>query len=338
MKTLYYKSTPLLALLLIAGINLGAQSLKKDFHKEYSATSSSELKIDNQFGNITVTDWDQNKVVIDVNIEVTASDESKAQKLLDKINIDFKEDGSQIIAKTKIGENGNLNFKTKSDKQSFHIDITVKCPKSINLSVDNQFGDVIISSLTGPFKADLQFGSLNAVSLTGPETKIDMQFGKVTIGTLTDAKIDIQHCESLKISECGNLVLDAQFTKIEIGSLGSLKADVNSAEVTVDDLADMLKMEMNMGNVKIGNVSAEFKSIDIEQNMGDLTIGIDPKAGYRLTAEVNMGSIKVPEGMKLSKEKESDLPGISPKKVSGTFGNGSSTITIDSNMGSVKIK
>ncbi|MFA5814011.1 MAG: hypothetical protein WC865_00120 [Bacteroidales bacterium] len=69
-----------------------------------------------------------------------------------------------------------------------------------------------------------------------------------------------------------------------------------------------------MGNVKIGNVSAGFKSIVVDQNMGDLTIGIDPKAGYKLTAEVNMGSIKVPEGLKLTKEKESDLPGITLRK------------------------
>ncbi|TSA38651.1 MAG: hypothetical protein D4R64_02425 [Porphyromonadaceae bacterium] len=338
MKTLYCKSALLLVLMLAAGISLGAQSLKKDFHKEFSTTSTSELLIDNQFGNITVTDWDQNKVVIDVNIEVTGSDQSKAQKLMDKINIDFKEEGSRIIAKTKLGEAGNLNLKFKGDKQSFRIDYTIKCPKNIQLNLDNQFGDVIISSLTGSFNADLQFGSLNAMSLTGPETKIDMQFGKVTIGTMKDAKIDIQHCELLKISECGNLTVDAQFTQIEIGSVGSLKADLNNSEVTVDVLTDMLKMDMNMGNVKIGNVSAEFKSIVVDQNMGDLTIGIDPKAGYTLTAEVNMGSIKVPEGLKLYKEKEPKLPGISAEKVSGTFGNGNSTITIDSNMGSVKIK
>ncbi len=339
MKTLYFKSTLLLELMLAACVSLGAQTLKKDFHKESSTTSSSELKIDNQFGNITVTDWDQNKVVIDVNVEVTAADESKAQKMLDKINVEFKEEGSLISAKTKMGEDGKSNLKNeKGNKQSFRIDYTVKCPKSIKLSLDNQFGDMIIGSLTGSFSADLQFGSLNAVSLTGQETKIDAQFGIVTIGTMKDGKFDIQHCEAMKISEGGNLVVDAQFTKIEIGTLTSLKADLNHSEVDMEALTDMLKLDANFGNTKIGNVSAGFKSIDVEQNMGDLTIGIDPKAGYTLTAEVNMGSLKVPDGMKLYKEKESDIPGITAEKVSGTFGNGSSTIRIDCNMGSVRIK
>jgi hypothetical protein len=339
MKTLYFKSTLLLVLMLSAGISLSAQTLREEDQKEFSANSSTELSIDNQFGNITLTDWDQNKVLITFIIEVTHSDEAKAKKLMDKIKVDFREEGNKIVAKTKFGEDGNINLKNnKGEKQSFRIDYFVKCPKNIKVSLANQFGDLIVSSLTGSFSADLQFGSLNAVSLTGEKTKIDMQFGKVTIGTVKDAKIDIQHCELLKISECGSLTLDAQFTQVEIGNLGSLSADLNNCEVTVDALADMLKLDANMGSVKIGNVSSAFKSIVVDQNMGDLTIGIDPKAGYTLNAEVNMGSIKVPDGIKLNKEKESDIPGLTAEKVSGTFGNGNSIIRIECNMGSVRIK
>jgi hypothetical protein len=338
MKTRYFKSTLLLALMLIS-FTLEAQTLKKDFHKEYNTTGSSELKIDNQFGNITVTDWDQNNVVIDVNIEVTCSDESKAQKLLDKINIDFKEEGNKITATTKLGDNGKLNLNnSKGNKQSFSINYTVKCPKGIQLSLDNQFGDMIVASLTGSFSADIQFGSLNAVSLTGPETNIDAQFGKVTIGTMKDGKFDIQHCESVKVAEGGNFTVDAQFSKIDMGSLVSLKADLDHSEVTVEAVTDMLNLEANFGNIKVNNVSAGFKSIEIEQNMGDVTIGIDPKAGYKLNAEVNMGSLKVPEEMKVSKQKETDHPGVSMDKISGVFGDGISTVKINANMGSVKIK
>ncbi|MCX6226914.1 MAG: hypothetical protein NTV01_19560 [Bacteroidia bacterium] len=235
MKTLYFKTAPLLAAILAAGITLHAQSVKKEFHKEYNTSGSSELKIENQFGNITVTEWDQNKVVIDVNVAVTASDDSKAQKILDKIDIEFKEEGGKIFAKTKLGEDGKMTVKGgKGEKQSFKVDYTVKCPKDIKLGLDNQFGDMIVGSLTGPFSADLQFGNLNAVSLGGTENKIDIQFGEATIGSMKDGKIDIQHCEALKITECGNLSVDAQFTKVDIGSAVSLKADLNSCELNAE--------------------------------------------------------------------------------------------------------
>ncbi len=339
MKTLYCKSALLVALFIAVGLSLGAQTLREESSKEFTATGSTELSIHNQFGNITVTDWDQNKVVVNVIIEVTNSDEAKAKKLMDKIKIDFKEEGNRITVKTNIGEQGNINLhNNKGEKQSFRIDYFVKCPRSIKLNLNNQFGDLIISTLTGSLDADLQFGNLNAVSLTGPETKIDMQFGEATIGTLKDAKIEMQHCGLFKITECVNLSVDAQFSEIEIGTVTTLKADLSNCEVNVETLTESLKLDANMGNVKIGNVSAGFKYIDVEQNMGDLSLGIDPKAGYKIDAEVNMGSIKVPEGVKVTREKDTDIPGITVEKITGTYGNGNSTITIECNMGSVKIK
>lgn len=339
MKTPYFKPLLLLAVLFTAALSLRAQTLREEDRKEFTANSSTELTIDNQFGNITIADWDQNKVVISYIIEVTHSDESKAKKLLEKIKVEFSEDGSHITAKTRFGDDDKLKLNnSKGDKQSIKIEYFVNCPKNIKVSLDNQFGDMIISSLTGSFTADLQFGTLSAVSLTGPENRVDLQFGKVTIGTVANAKIDVQHSDLIKIDEGGNLTVDAQFSKLEIGSVMSLKADLNHSNVDVEYLKDMLKLDLNMGNVKIGNVSAGFNSITVEQNMGDLTIGIDPKAGYQLVAEVNLGSIKLPEGMKVSKNKENNMPGVTAEKVTGTFGSGSSMVRIDLNMGSVRIK
>ncbi len=339
MKTLYFKPTLLFAIFSVAVLSLNAQTLKKDFHKEVNTTSASELIIDNQFGKVTFTDWDQNKIVIDVNIGVTGNDNSKTQKLLDKINIVYKEDGSKIKVKTDIANGGNVDLKTsKTEKQTFKIDYTVKCPRSLNFKIDNQFGDVILSTFSGLVSIDLQFGSLNAIDLSGPETKLDLQFGGATIGTLKNAKIDIQHCDLLKITDGGDLSIDGQFTGIEIGQVSLLKADLNSCKLTVEGLKEIPKLDANMGSTKIENVTSDFKSLTIEQNMGDITIGIDPKAGYKLSADVNMGSIKVPEGMKLIKEKETDLPGVTENKVTGTYGNGSSVVKIHANMGSVKIK
>jgi len=80
MKALKFKSVLLLACLLSIGASLNSQTLKEEVSKEYTATSSTILSIDNQFGDITVTDWDQNKVVIAVTIEVTDSDEARGKK------------------------------------------------------------------------------------------------------------------------------------------------------------------------------------------------------------------------------------------------------------------
>jgi hypothetical protein len=336
MKAHYFK-TGLITALLIIGISLQAQSLKKDFHKEYSASSSTELTLSNQFGTITVTDWDKNQVVIDVVVEVKTENQSKAQSLLDDIDVEFNESGNQISAKTILGHKGKFNT-GKGDKKSFSIDYTVKCPKGINLTVNHQFGNLGLSSLTGPVKIDLQFGSLNAVNLTGPKTDIDMQFGSLTIGKLGDAKISIQHVDAVKIEEAGNLSLKSQFSEVNLGSVTSLSGDLNSGKLQVEKLTGRLDVKSNMGSIDIDQITKGFGSIDIVQNMGDVTLGIDQDAGYKLEAKVNMGSIKVPDNVKVEKDRDSGLPGVSAKNVRGTAGDGSSMVKIDVNMGSARIK
>jgi hypothetical protein len=338
MKALFCKTALAVAVISIAGIGIQAQTLREEFSKEFQLTSSSELTVDNQFGNITVTTWDQNKVSIVVNVEVTHSDEAKAKKLLDKIKIDLGEEGNRIVAKTKFGEDNKLETGKKGEKQAIQINYFIKCPKNLKMQLDNQFGDIIVGSLSGFFSADLQFGSLSAVSLSGPETSIDMQFGKLTIGSVKDAKIDIQHCETIKIDEVGVLSIDAQLSELTIGTIQSLKADLNHCDVKINTLNESLKVSQNMGNVNVTNVSANFKSVVIDQNMGSLDIGFDPKAGYQLTAEVNMGSIKYPENLKVNHKKDRDLPGVTADKVTGTFGSGISTVHIDTNMGTVRIR
>ncbi len=339
MKALYCKSAILLLILTATGLSLTAQTLRKEESKDFNATGSTELTIENQFGDINVTDWDQNKISVTYIIEVTNSDEAKAKKVMEKIKIDITEEGGKIKFKTELGEQGNLNLhNSKNEKQSFKIDYFVKCPKSLKMSLENQFGDLILGSLTGSFSADLQFGSLKAVSLTSSDNKIDMQFGEVNIGSVKNAKINIQHCELLKIGDAGTLDLNAQFTEVELGNVANLKADVNSCKLSVEGIGESLKLDSNMGSTKIENVAAGFKTVAIEQNMGDISLGMDPKAGYTLTADVNMGSVKVPEGFKRTNKKDAEIPGVTTDKVTGTFGDGASVIKIKASMGSVRLK
>ncbi|OFY49189.1 MAG: hypothetical protein A2X22_14185, partial [Bacteroidetes bacterium GWF2_49_14] len=266
---------------LSAAISLQSQTLREENQKEYTTNSASTLKIENQFGNITVTDWDQNKVVITYIVEVTATPESKAKKLLEQIKIEFSEGGNEIFAKTRIGKDGEMNMKNdRGEKQSFRIDYHVKCPKNIPISLTNQFGDVSLSSLTGKTDLSVQFGSINAVSLTGAQTSIELQFGKATIGELRNASVELQHSEMFKITSASSLEIEAQFSTVSIGTVNSMDAEFSNCTSDIDKLTGSLTLEANMGSTSVKNVAPGFTLIEIEQNMGDINLSIDPKTGY----------------------------------------------------------
>lgn len=335
---------PIAALVLLSVAVAGAQAQKvtKEIRKEFPTTSSTVLVIDNQFGKLTVEPWDQNKVIIEVKIEAKASDQVKADKLLDRINVDINSSGSRITAKTQLGNKIVTRDDGKDESRSFTIDYLVKAPKGIAAELSNQFGDVSLGLLTGPIDLSIQFGSLNALGLLGPETSIEMQFvSKATIGEITEADIEMQYSSPVKITKAGTLNLEAQFSTLEIGTVEVLDIESTSSKVVIENLLHSLICEGSMGSLDIRSVDAGFRSIEAEQNMGEISIRVDPKAGYRLDATSNMGSISLPEGFKADPTEKSggmEIPGVSPKRTTGTFGDGSSTINLESHMGSIRIR
>ncbi len=196
--------------------------------------------------------------------------------------------------------------------------------------------------MTGPIDLSIQFGSLNALGLRGPETSIEMQFvSKATIGEITEADIEMQYSSPVKITKAGTLNLEAQFSTLEIGTVEVLDIESTSSKVVIENLLHSLICEGSMGSLDIRSVDAGFRSIEAEQNMGEISIRVDPKAGYRLDATSNMGSISLPEGFKADPTEKSggmEIPGVSPKRTTGTFGDGSSTINLESHMGSIRIR
>ncbi|MFH0760489.1 MAG: DUF4097 family beta strand repeat-containing protein [Bacteroidota bacterium] len=330
----YFKPGLVLILMLASATVLNAQSLKKDFHKEYQAGASTELCIENQFGNVIVQEWDQNKILIDVNVEVSAEKEDIAQKLLDRIVVNFKEEGNKFSAITDMKNEESV----KGKNVEFHINYTVKCPKNLNLSVENQFGDVSLGSLTGPVDLEVQFGSINAVSLTGTETNIEIQFGKATINELKNASVEVQHCELVKISSCSALEIEAQFSELKIGKVDKLDGELEHCTSVIEQLTDALSIEASMGSLEVMNVAAGFSLIEIEQSMGEVNLTMDPKAGYKLTAEAVMGGISVPPGFKATKKDTGHDHEDLGSTVTGTAGDGKGTVNISVSMGSIKIK
>jgi len=336
MKAQFFK--PLLfATILFAACSLNAQTLREESQKEFNTNATTTLSVDNQFGNVTITDWDQNKVSIAYVVEVTASPEAKAKKLMELIKVEIREEGGQITAKTTIGKNNSIDLKADTGEK-FKIDYTIKCPKNLPLKVVNNFGNISISNMTSKTEIDLGFGNLNAVSLTGNGSTIGLQFSKATIGELGEASLSLEHSDVVKITSAKSLTLEASFANLSLGIVDNLKVEASSGSTTVEKLTGSLVYEGSMGSLEIKDLAAGFSKVKIEQEMGNISLAVDPKAGYKLHAEAEMGNISVPSGFKADKSEKNELPGVTSSKVTGTMGNGASEITIEASMGSVKIK
>ena len=61
---------------------IGSDNLTKKIHKEIEVSKDALIEIDNSYGDLNITSWDQDKVVIDVLITVKGKNSKKNQKKL----------------------------------------------------------------------------------------------------------------------------------------------------------------------------------------------------------------------------------------------------------------
>src|SRR5579871_755246 len=124
----------------------GDQDVRKQklINKNYPVGPDDRLQIENQFGNVVVSTWDKNEIVVDIEISARASTDAKAQEIMDKIDVKDGKDGHSVWFKTKVGEihNGNghrgrNDDEERKDQRGFYIDYVVHMPAVNRLEIDN---------------------------------------------------------------------------------------------------------------------------------------------------------------------------------------------------------
>ena len=95
MKNQVFNSKSLfLSLLLIVGLSfsLSAQDseAKKEISESYKVTKDYTLGIENKYGSVDLVNWDKNELEVVVEMIVKATTDEKAQKILEKIDIDIR--------------------------------------------------------------------------------------------------------------------------------------------------------------------------------------------------------------------------------------------------------
>ena len=111
MKKSVYKSVMLLSLaaIFLFTFSLTAEEVTKDFHKEFKAGTTTTLDINNRYGNVIIQSWDKDQVVIDVKVTVALPDRSRAERLINYIDIRFNESDNLISARTLIDDKFNFS-------------------------------------------------------------------------------------------------------------------------------------------------------------------------------------------------------------------------------------
>ncbi|MEM9259420.1 MAG: hypothetical protein AAGA62_07215, partial [Bacteroidota bacterium] len=82
------------------------QDFEKTFSESFDVDRSGSVHLENRYGEIKVETWDRDEVKVDVRIKVSARDKEAADRIFDRIEINFSGSGNHASATTIIGDRG----------------------------------------------------------------------------------------------------------------------------------------------------------------------------------------------------------------------------------------
>lgn len=333
----------ILFFLMFLAFQANAERTVKKIYKSFPVKQIALLELSNKYGTIQIGDNRKDSVVINVEVWVEGNG-NRAQKLLDNIMVKITSSGSTASAVTELKDNFN------NSNQNFGIDYTVSVPAEKDLTVAQKYGSVNMNNLTGKGTFEIKYGEIRAKNLLCPSLSMDIAYSKAMIDATKDlnltirySKLTLEKSDNLKVDSryCGlvigdskDVILESKYDDFRFKTINSLTTNSMYTGYKIDQILSSLAVNNGYGNITVGSIPANFKSIKVDSKYATVRLGIAAGSSYRLDGMVRYGELKHPEG-KLNKTKED-----TSYEVHGTVGTSDqpkSVVNIESSYGNVNL-
>ena len=334
----------------------GKHTKEKKISKSFDVSANDLLKIDNSYGNINVTTWNENRVQIDVVVKVNGNDEEKVREKLNEISIKMSQSGEGVLAKTYFekekrswwdmlfGESNNLNME---------VNYSIKAPITNNVHLINDYGNIYLDKLKGNAKINCDYGSIDIGELLGENNYINIDYSRNShIGILKNAVINADYSD-FEVEDARYVDLNADYSKSKFVKIeylkfncdyGSLKVDkVKKLEGNADYLNTQigqvhqsLDLSLDYGNVEIEKIVKGARSIKIDSDYAGIKVGYAQDQAFNFNIDATYGSVNGLDGFNIQKQRQES----NQKSYSGYYmnSNTSSTLDIKSNYAKISLQ
>lgn len=358
MKTLRYKyvflTLALLPLMLVAnnGKLKGRYTKEKTIKKEFNVNSDALFKVRNSYGNLNITSWNEDRVVVEVHIKTNGNNEEKVQDRLDEIDVDFENSNSLVSARTMFGDRGkSWGWKWgRRNNVSVQVNYTVKIPIKNSVSLSNDYGNIYLDRVDGHAKISCDYGKIDIGELRGRNNELRFDYtSRSNFEYINSAEI-IADYSGFTVEKAGNLVIKADYTNSVVREMENLEyaSDYGSLEVNevnnVSGNGDYVGVKLgtvhgdvsitsDYGSLKIDQMAPDAGDINIKTDYTGMKIGYHPDYhfDFEISAEYAGVSGKEPFEINISKEKSSE------KYYKGYYGseNSGNTVLITTDYGGI---
>lgn len=365
MKSIFYKLLLLFALIPtisfcnndLKGYDFnGRHTKEKKLSKTYTVSPNSLLKIDNSYGNVDITTWDQNTVSIEVFIKTNGNDEKKVKEKLDEIDVEFRQNSSGVSAKTHFSRD-NASWWSQlfggSSNVSMEINYVIKAPVTNHVDLSNDYGHIFLDKLTGNAKISCDYGRVDIGELHGNSNQVSLAYSRNShFGYINRAVIKAAYSE-FTIEDAKSLEINADYTTSKIKRTELLKFNCDYGSLAVDkvkrisgsgdylttrigDIHQAADINFDYGSLSIDKIIKGAGEIKISSNYTGVKIGYDRAHPFRFDIKSSYSNVKGLDTFEINKQNQ----GSNTKSYSGYHLNesGRGNVIIDSRYGSINFQ
>ena len=331
----------------------GKHTKEKTIHKEFDVNSNATLRVDNSYGDLDITTWDQNRIVIDVTITTYGNNEEKVQKKLDAIDVVFSGSSDMVSAKTQFNKGKKSWWNWGNNNVNMKINYVIKMPESNNVDLSNDYGAINLDKLTGHAKISCDYGRITTQELMAEDNylnfdytnnsyfeyiksgKTNADYSSYTVGTTEDLSVNADYTKSnVEIAEDVNYNCD--YGSLTVGKANNVSGDGDYLSLRLGEIYKDVNVKADYGSMKIEKMTANAGNVTVNSDYMKITIGYDAAYNFEFELDLEYAGFKGKDDLEITKQKIQS----SDKYYFGYHGssNASSKINISADYGSVTFK
>ena len=326
--------------------------------QSFDVSMQSSVHIENSYGNVNVSTWQQNNVEVEVKIEVTGDHKEDLDERLNEIQIKLFQENGDVFGKTDLENVSSYSTwswitlfgRKKTKGVSFKINYFVKMPVDNQLFIDNEYGNIYIDVLNGSLDLKADYGKFDIGELNAGQNRIQVDyFSSSNLDFIKNGTIEADYSK-IDINNAYFLDIKADYTKINIGKVRKLYFSNDYGSIRVDDAMwvegegdyqtryfaniNYLDFKGDYGSIKIETLRPDFEKIRLVCDYTNVKIINTQQAAYHFYMDQDYGCFKY-DNLKVYKQIEES----GNKHIVAVYGNENtnSSIKINSDYGCVKI-
>jgi hypothetical protein len=273
----------------------------RDEQITHQANEFNGVEVHNQHGDVSVTGWLKDTILVEIKISVKAEYREMADEVLDRIRISKTKLKGLAYMRTAFGEEFHSNY-------PFRINYEIFMPADKQLIVNNRFGNIAISDLTGNLEITSEYGDVVQQGMQVADTVFSkISFGEADFTNIDYAEIELYN-SNVKISSIETGAFSGQYCQADITKAGKVQFSTQTARINMEEVRQIdikgqfcfvsINQITQRGNIEISDgllitsLSETAKELSVSNFNAPANISLSPSLAYTLHGEVTNGQFR----------------------------------------------